>query len=65
MTEQQFEINTIENTIKFIFNKETIDDDDVIIGNKLIDKWKRLTGWIERTEPVLITPKTDCYEFSK
>ena len=54
MTEQQFEIKTIETTIKFIFNKENITDDDVIIGNKLINKWKKLTNWVECTEPALI-----------
>lgn len=64
MTTNEFQIKTIEDTIKFIFNKEIITDDDVVIGSRLIDKWKKLTGWVERTEPVLITPEKNSYKFS-
>ena len=50
MTQTQDELKTIEATIKFIFNKNNLTSNDVIIGTRLISKWKKLSGWIERKE---------------
>lgn len=50
MTKVQREIESIEKTIKFIFYKKDLTQDDVTIGNKLIAQWKKLTRWVERTE---------------
>jgi hypothetical protein len=50
MTQKQTEIKTIEATIKFIFNKTNLTSNDVVIGTRLISKWKKLSGWIERKE---------------
>lgn len=36
------EIKTIEYTLKNIFKKDKITNDDVVIANKLFEKWKRL-----------------------
>lgn len=49
MTQKQTEIKTIEATIKFIFYKKVLTQDDVIIGTRLINKWKKLSGWVERS----------------
>jgi hypothetical protein len=55
MTPTELEIKTIENTIKFIFFKDNLMDDEVILATKLIDKWKKLSGWVEATEsPIVI-----------
>ena len=48
------EILLIEFEIKNIFAKETITDADVHLAKFLINKWKRLTNWVEDTTPVLI-----------
>lgn len=50
MSKKQLEIESIEKTIKFIFYKKGLTQDDVTIGNKLINQWKKLTGWVEQTE---------------
>jgi hypothetical protein len=50
MTKLQREIESLERTIKFIFYKKHLTQDDVTIGNKLINQWKKLTRWVERTE---------------
>jgi hypothetical protein len=50
MSRKQREIESIEKTIKFIFYKKDLTQDDVTIGNKLIIQWKKLTRWVERTE---------------
>jgi hypothetical protein len=49
MTQTELEIKTIESTIKFIFYKKYLTQDDVIIGTRLINEWKKLTGWVERS----------------
>jgi hypothetical protein len=55
MTTAEFEIRTLEDSIKRIFYKKEITQEDVALGNRFIAKWKLLTGWIERTElPILI-----------
>jgi hypothetical protein len=48
------EIIVIEFTLKKIFEKEEISDLDVIISNKLLNKWKKLTGHIENDEYPLL-----------
>jgi hypothetical protein len=54
-TKIELEIKTIEITVKFIFFKEFLTKDDVVNGTKLINKWKKLKGWVEGTEnPILI-----------
>jgi hypothetical protein len=50
MTPTEIEIRTIENTIKFIFYKDNLMDSEVILATKLINKWKKLTNWIEAIE---------------
>ena len=50
MTPTELEIKTIENTIKFIFFKDNLMDSEVILATKLINKWKKLTNWIEAIE---------------
>jgi hypothetical protein len=47
---KEIEVRNIENAIKRIFNKEVITESDVRTANFLIEKWKKLTNWIERTE---------------
>lgn len=55
MTKKDFEIRTLEDSIKRIFYKKEITKDDVNLANKFIAKWKRLTNWIENEEfPILI-----------
>lgn len=39
---------------KEIFAKETINDEDVALGNYFINKWKRLTNHVERTESPIV-----------
>jgi hypothetical protein len=50
MTKLQREIESLEKTIKFIFHKKDLTEDDVTNGNKFINQWKKLMGWVERTE---------------
>lgn len=50
MTPTEIEIRTIENTIKFIFYKDNLMDSEVKLATKLINKWKKLTNWIEAIE---------------
>jgi hypothetical protein len=47
------EILRIENEIKHIFAKDKITDADIHLGKFLINKWKRLTNWVEDTTPFL------------
>jgi hypothetical protein len=47
-------IEDIENEIKSIFRKDLINEGDIHLGNFLINKWKRLTNWVEDTTPFLI-----------
>ena len=56
MTTTELEIKTIGNTVKFIFNKETLlDDSEVLLATRLIAKWKKLTNWVEQGElPIVI-----------
>ena len=46
-------LQQIEDEVKRIFAKEKITDADVHFGTFLINKWKRLTNWVEDTTPVL------------
>lgn len=51
---KKLEIESLERTIKFIFYKKHLTEDDVANGNKLINQWKKLSGWVERTQnPIL------------
>lgn len=50
MTTTDFEIRTLEDSIKRIFYKKELTQDDVTLANKFIAKWKLLTNWVERTE---------------
>jgi hypothetical protein len=50
MITNNFDIKELENTIKFIFNKKEITQVDIETSNKLIEKWKRITHWVEKTE---------------
>ena len=50
MTTTEFEIRTLEDSIKRIFYKKEITQDDVTLANRFIAKWKLLTNWVERTE---------------
>jgi hypothetical protein len=55
MTTTDVEIYTLEDSIKRIFYKKEITQEDVALANKFIAKWKLLTGWIERTElPIIL-----------
>jgi hypothetical protein len=47
---KEIEVRNIENIIKRIFNKEVITETDIDIHNLLINKWKKLTNWVEKTE---------------
>lgn len=44
------EIQNVETEIKIIFNKDYIPTFLVHKANSLLAKWKRLTGWKERTD---------------
>lgn len=50
MSKIQDEIESIEKVVKYIFHKKHITQEDVSQGSKLINQWKKLTGWVERTE---------------
>ena len=41
------DIFTIECTLKNIFNKDVIRGIDVTMANRLLEKWKLLTGYVE------------------
>lgn len=43
----------LEYYIKCIFFKENISDADVQLANHYINKWKKLTNWVEDTTPIL------------
>jgi len=46
MGEEPFQTKVkLENRIRAIFNREKVRIMDVIIGNRLIDEWKKLTGY--------------------
>ncbi len=42
---------------KEIFAKEHISDTDVQFGTYFINKWKKLTNWVERTESPIVEPQ--------
>ncbi len=48
------DVRDCEAKVKSIFAKELITDEDVKIANVYINKWKILTGWVERTELPII-----------
>ncbi len=50
MNLREVELRDIENAIKFIFNKKEITELDIRNANILINMWKKLTHWVERTE---------------
>ncbi len=41
----------LESRIRAIFNREKVRIMDVIIGNRLIDEWKKLTGYQSNDNP--------------
>lgn len=46
MGEKPVEIKiNLENRIKAIFCKDKVKEIDVIVGNKLINEWKKITGY--------------------
>ena len=47
---KEIEVRNLENCIKQIFYKSEITESDVRTANFLIEKWKKLTNWIERIE---------------
>ena len=47
------DILTIEYTLKNIFNRDVIRDIDIVRANSLLEKWKKLTGYVEDcTSPI-------------
>ena len=48
------DIFTIECTLKNIFNKDVIRGIDVTMANRLLEKWKLLTGHVEETKSPII-----------
>jgi hypothetical protein len=50
MNTQEIELVNLENCIRQIFNKTEITKSDVETSNVLIEKWKKLTHWVEKTE---------------
>lgn len=52
MTKEQ-EIKFIEYRLKTIFSQDVIRAIDVVDSNKLLDKWKVLTGYVSDKTPVL------------
>lgn len=50
----EIEIKMCEDRAKEIFAKETLKDADVELGTFFINKWKRLTKHVERTESPII-----------
>ncbi len=50
----EIEIRMCEQRAKEIFAKPIITDADAQLGKYFIEKWKRLSGWIERTELPII-----------
>lgn len=50
MNLKEIEVRNIEDCIKRIFYKTEITQSDVITANLLIEKWKKLTNWVEETE---------------
>ena len=52
MGEKPFEAKVkLESRIRAIFNREKVRIMDVIIGNRLIDEWKKLTGYQSNDNP--------------
>ena len=52
----ELDVKMCESRIKEIFAKETIYKEDVVLGNYFINKWKRLTNHVERTESPIVEP---------
>jgi len=46
-----------ESRIKEIFAKKKIYEEDVVLGNYFIKKWKKLTNHVERTENPILEPQ--------
>ena len=53
------EIQNVETEIRTIFNKDYIPTFLVHKANSLLAKWKRLTGWKERTDNPIQEPISD------
>lgn len=53
------EIKMCEDRAKEIFAKPIITDADAQLGKYFINKWKRLSGWVERTELPIVLPECD------
>ena len=47
-------LTSLQNKIKSIFERENIRGVDVTEANYLIAEYKTLSGWVERSEQVLI-----------
>jgi hypothetical protein len=52
MTKEE-EIKFIEYRLKTIFSQDVVRTIDVVDSNKLLDKWKVLTGYVSDKTPVL------------
>jgi hypothetical protein len=52
MTKEE-EIKFIEYRLKTIFSQDVVRAIDVVDSNKLLDKWKVLTGYVSDKTPVL------------
>ena len=52
MTKEE-EIKSIEDRLKVIFSQDVVKAIDVVDSNKLLDKWKVLTGHVSDKTPVL------------
>jgi len=50
----ELDIRTCEEKAKEIFAKPIISDADAELGKFFIEKWKRLSGWVEKTELPII-----------
>ena len=47
---KEIEVRNIEDCIKRIFYKKEITQSDIMTANVLIEKWKKLTNWVEKTD---------------
>jgi hypothetical protein len=57
----ELEAKMCESRIKEIFAKETIKEEDVALGNYFLNKWKRLTNHVERTENPIVEPQENFF----
>ena len=57
----ELEAKMCESRAKEIFAKKEINDEDVALGNYFINKWKRLTNHVERTESPIVEPQENFF----